>query len=76
MHLLMSRTLNEVFVLNSIPEAFLEDIFNKKSDQGLNLLGSYYKYAQAIQNADPEAQKLIVEQFRTRARATSLCFSG
>lgn len=73
-NLLMSRTLNEVFILNSIPLETLDKFASEKDQPGLFRLANFYAYAKAIQNSDPEAQKRVTDQFIAESKVPESVF--
>lgn len=74
LNLLMSRALKEIFLLNSIPEDQLEEFVQDKNKLGFYKLAHYYAYAKAIEQANPEAQKEVTEQFKIEREETTSVF--
>lgn len=66
--LLMSRPLQQLFIINSIPEASWERWLDMPEQPGIFLLANYFAYNQALQAADAGRQQNIAQRLKDWAQ--------
>lgn len=66
--LLMSRALQELYIVNSIPESNWEQWMNTPEQPGIFLLANYFAYNQALQAADADRQQSIAQRLKEWAQ--------
>lgn len=57
---LMGAALEELFIVNSIPEELLTDFMANEKEEGTFLLAAYFNYVKAIQGKNTKTQKKIL----------------
>lgn len=66
--LLMSRALQQLFIVNSIPESIWEKWLDMPEQPGIFLLANYFAYNQALQAADADRQQNIAQRLKEWAQ--------
>lgn len=69
--LLMSRPLQELFIINSIPEAAWESWLAMPEQPGVFLLANYFAYCRALETSNAERQQSIAQRLKDWAEPES-----
>ncbi|MBK7869172.1 MAG: UvrD-helicase domain-containing protein [Saprospiraceae bacterium] len=72
--LLMTRALQELYIINSIPQSNLEAWLDMPEQPGLFLFANYLAYNQALQKADANRQQSIAQRLQNWAQPTDETF--
>lgn len=70
LQLLTSRALKDVYIINSIPQNYLDDFVDTPEDSGTYLLANYFKYAEAVHKKEKKAIAATLEEVSLVAAVT------